>query len=82
MARIDREDLSQQIERLASARSDLADALLGLADEAKRAAKAASSKRGQPDILRVHSHVNAVRQAEEALDLAALDLATASGADA
>ena len=80
--RRDREDLTRQTAALAEARAALAEALDDLALEAKDAAKAARSKRGPPDLPAVYAAGNAVRRAEEAVDLATLDLATAGGADA
>lgn len=82
MSRPDREDLSRQQEALAVARADLAAALDDLEREAKTAARAARTKRGQPDLPAVHAAARAVERAEEAVDLAALDVRTAAGEDA
>jgi hypothetical protein len=82
VTRPDREDLTRQREAVAAARSDLAARLDELEREAKTAARAARTKRGQPDLPAVHAASRAVERAEEALDLAALDLRTAAGDDA
>ncbi|MCW2776281.1 MAG: hypothetical protein JWN17_6 [Frankiales bacterium] len=82
MSRPDREDLTRQQEALAAARADLAAALDDLESEAHTAARAARSKRGVPDLPAVHAAARAVERAEEALDLAALDVRTAAGEDA
>ncbi|MCU1692490.1 MAG: hypothetical protein JWM64_1581 [Frankiales bacterium] len=82
MSRPDREDLSRQQEALAQARADLAVALDDLSSEAHTASRAARSKRGVPDLPAVHAAARAVERAEEALDLAALDVRTAAGEDA
>lgn len=80
--RNDREDLTAQREKLATARSELADTLESLAVEAKRASKAARTKTGNPDLPEVYAIVRAVERAEEGVDLAALDVYTAGGGDA
>lgn len=80
--RSDREDLTVQREQLAAARGELAASLETLAAEAKSAAKAARTKTGRPDLPEVYAATRAVERAEEAVDLAALDLHTASGGDA
>ncbi len=82
MTRPDREDLTRQQEALAAARADLAAALDLLEREAKDAARAARTKRGVPDLPAVHAAARGVERAEEALDLAALDVRTAAGEDA
>ena len=82
VSRPDREDLSRQQEALAAARADLAAALDDLEREATTAARAARTKRGLPDLPAVHAAARAVERAEEAVDLAALDVRTAAGEDA
>lgn len=71
------EDVRAQAERLEVAVAGLQAALYDLATEAK-----AQSKRKTPDVPRVKGLVGAVERAEEALDIATLDLETARGADA
>lgn len=70
------EDVSVQSDRLVKARLGLTYAL----DEAARLAKHTSRYFG--DINEFYAAVNAVRRAEEELDLAELDLHTARGGDA
>ena len=82
MTRPDREDVSHQQEVLAAARAHLAAALDDLSAEAHTAARAARSKRAVPDLPAVHAAARAVERAEEAVDLAALDVRTAAGEDA
>ena len=82
MTRPDRMDLSAQRDTLSRRRSDLADALAELASEASLAAKVCRRVRGNPDLDAVYAAARAVERAEEAVDLAALDLATAGGEDA
>lgn len=79
--RTDREDTRAQEEAVTAARADLERTLTALADEASAAAKAARSKRGQPDLDAVAACHNAVQRAGEALDMAVYDLNTARGAD-
>lgn len=79
--RADREDVRAQEEAVTAARAALHDALAALAGEAALAAKAAGSKRGQPDLEAVTAAHNAVQRAGEALDMAVYDLSTARGAD-
>lgn len=79
--RADREDYSDQEDRVAVARRDLAEALAALHFAAKAAHRAASSSRGVPDLDDVYAAVSVVRRREEALDIANIDLATAIGAD-
>lgn len=76
------EDVAPQRAALADARAHLARALDDLSAAAHDAARAARSKRGTPDLPAVYAHTNAVRRAEETVDLAALDLDTAAGGDA
>lgn len=80
--RSDREDYSDQQDAIVAARSHLRLALGDLASEAALAAKKIGQKRGTPDLPAVYGAVSVVRRAEEALDLATLDLATARGEDA
>jgi hypothetical protein len=70
------EDVDDQRAALQSARLRLTVALDSLAGTVKAAA------RGRTDLSDVYGAVSAVRRAEEAHDLAALDLATAMGEDA
>jgi len=79
--RTDREDLTAQKERVATAREELADALAALQVEAKLAEKAARSRTGRPDIDKVTAAHLAVDRAREALDIATYDLQTAAGHD-
>lgn len=82
MTRSDREDVSRQQEALAAARAELAAALDDLSAQAHTAARAARSRRAVPDLPAVHAAARAVERAEEAVDLAALDVRTAAGEDA
>lgn len=83
MNRLDREDLTAQQTALAEARAALAAALLDAASEATAAAKLLGRKgRSLPRLDEFHTATRAVARAEEALDLAALDLRTAAGEDA
>lgn len=70
------EDVRKQVDRVTDAQLVLADSL----DRLARVAKGAS--RGRERLEDVYGAVNAVRRAEEAHDLAALDLSTARGEDA
>lgn len=79
--RTDREDLTRQREAVQLAREGLQQALAELAREATLASKAARSKRGRPDLDAVRGAIRVVDRAEEAADLAAHDLHTASGGD-
>ena len=81
MIRQDREDLTAQRERVAETRAHLHDALSTLAGEAARAAKAARTKTGRPDLPAVYAASRAVERAEEAVDQAVYDLQTAGGED-
>lgn len=75
------EGLEPQRDHVAACAQSLGEALNALAVEAKAAARVAG--RGKvPDLTSVVARHSEVRVAEEALDLAALDLATASGQDA
>lgn len=75
MIRADREDLTVQRARVEEA----AKALYNATDWVAQQAKAAKRTR---DLAPVYGAVKALRRAEEAYDLARLDLATASGEDA
>lgn len=79
--RTDREDTQAQQEAVESTRRDLADKLTDLSDESKKAAKAAASKRGAPNVTAVHAAWLAVDRAQEALEIALTDLAGARGED-
>jgi predicted RNase H-like HicB family nuclease len=82
VTRPDREDLHRQREAVDEARVALAAALDALEREAHTAARASRTRRGTPDLPGVYAAARAVERAEEALDLAALDLRTAAGEDA
>lgn len=82
VVRILNEETEQQRQRLADARSELGDALSQLSTEAKKASSSCASKRAVIDLDRVYAAVLEVRRREEAVDLSALDLQTASGEDA
>lgn len=68
-------------EAVTAARAALHDALATLEVEAGLAARAARSKRGNPDLPSVIAAFRMVERAEEALDLAVYDRDTAAGAD-
>lgn len=70
------QDIGKQVDAATTARLELADAL----DELSRVAKGASRLRTPIDD--VYGAVSKVRRAEEAHDLALLDVATARGEDA
>lgn len=82
--RPDREDTATQEAAVEKAREALAAALDGLEMEARAAARVLRRKslRGNVDLTPVHTEVRTVSRAEEALDLALLDLHTARGEDA
>lgn len=80
--RNDREDTRAQRERLDQAKADLAQALEDLAQESKIQAKAARSRWNTLNILDVYAAVRAVERAEQDVDIATHDLATARGEDA
>jgi len=82
MIRSDREDYTEQIDRLRAARLALAESLDALAAEAKRAARAFRTARGDADLSHLFGDVDAVRRAEEEKDTRTGDLATARGEDA
>lgn len=70
------EDVSRQADAAYDARAALVRALEELSEAAKKCAK------NRVSIEDVYAATNRVRRAEEAHDLAQLDLATARGADA
>ena len=81
--RSDREDVSAQEERLRAARAEAAEVMAELAAEAKALGKAYGSRSARiPDGSALAGLVHAARRAEEAVDMAAHDLATARGEDA
>ncbi|WP_369055739.1 hypothetical protein [Kineococcus terrestris] len=81
--RSDREDTSAQESALRAARDEAAEVLAELAAEARSLAKAYASRSARvPDGAALAGLVDAARRAEEAVDLAAHDLATARGEDA
>jgi hypothetical protein len=85
IGRPDREDLTAQRERLAAARTDLHTALEKVQREALTAARLVASRAKlppMPDLTNYLAAHQAVLRAEEAHDLARLDLDTAGGADA
>lgn len=71
------EDVREQAERLDVAVARLQESLHNLSLTAKT-----ESKRRTPDVAKVLGLVGEIRRAEEAVDLAHLDLETARGADA
>lgn len=71
------EEVREQAERLDLAVARLQEALWDLGTEAKR-----EGRKRTPDVAKVLAHVGAVKRAEEAVDIAHLDLETARGADA
>jgi hypothetical protein len=81
-----KDDLAQQRAALGYAFTDLALHLEGLATEATKTAKVCRRKGRKPstgDLLEpVHQLWRSVLSAEQCVDLAALDLSTAGGADA
>ncbi|WP_432482346.1 MULTISPECIES: hypothetical protein [Kineococcus] len=81
--RSDREDTREQELALRSAREEAAEVLAELAAEARSLSKAYASRSGRvPDGSALAGLVDAARRAEEAVDMAAHDLATARGEDA
>lgn len=81
--RSDREDTRAQQEALRAAREEAAEVLADLAAEARALSKAYASRSARvPDGSALAGLVDAARRAEEAVDLAAHDLATARGEDA
>lgn len=84
MTRADREDLTTQHNAVQDARQSLSARLKDLSIEADQASRAVTrGKRPSPNMLdRLIGRYQDVRNAEEALDLALLDLDTAAGGDA
>ena len=81
--RPDREDTAAQEAALREAREAAATVLAELAAEAKALAKAYGARSARiPDGAVLAGLVDAARRAEEAVDIAAHDLATARGEDA
>jgi hypothetical protein len=83
--RPDREDLSVQVDREWATRLDVRDTLTVLAAAAKTALSRTGTTarpRRIPDLGHIYGAVDALRRAEQAHDLAALDLRTAAGEDA
>lgn len=84
IARPDREDVTEQRERLDAARAALAIALSDLAGECALGHRALLSRAKQPpapNMTAVYAAVTRVRAAENEYDMAKADLATAAGAD-
>jgi sugar diacid utilization regulator len=77
--RFEEDDISSQKAALAQRREDLAIALADLAVEAKKVSRTAA-KRGV-DLNPVYAAVLVVERAEEAVDMALTDVASASGHD-
>lgn len=81
--RHDREDTAAQEEALRAARDEAAQVLAELAAEARSLSKAYAGRTARvPDGSALAGLVDAARRAEEAVDMAAHDLATARGEDA
>ncbi|WP_432515428.1 hypothetical protein [Kineococcus sp. SYSU DK001] len=81
--RHDREDTAAQEHALRAAREEAASVLAELAAEAKALSKAYAGRSARtPDGSALAGLVDAARRAEEAVDMAAHDLATARGEDA
>ncbi|MEZ0491978.1 hypothetical protein AB2L28_06985 [Kineococcus sp. TBRC 1896] len=81
--RHDREDTAAQEEALRAARDEAAHVLTELAAEARSLSKAYAGRTARlPDGSALAGLVDAARRAEEAVDMAAHDLATARGEDA
>ncbi|NAZ80821.1 hypothetical protein GTR02_03175 [Kineococcus sp. R8] len=81
--RSDREDTRAQEEALRAARDEAADVLAELAAEAKSLSRAYAARSVRiPEASALAGLVDAARRAEEAVDIAAHDLATARGEDA
>jgi len=76
------EDTREQKAALEAARDELVAALESAAWEAKAGARRAKGGRAELDLSVVIGAFRRAERAEEAFDLAALDYATASGADA
>lgn len=80
-AMLDKEDYSQQQSMVEQARTELAQAIASLVAEGKVAHKAATSKRGEPNIARLGAFMRNVLDCEEGYDMARYDLRTAQGED-
>ncbi|GAA0303379.1 hypothetical protein [Kineococcus aurantiacus] len=81
--RHDREDTAAQEDALRRAREEAAAVLAELATEARSLSRAYAGRTARlPDGSALAGLVDAARRAEEAVDLAAHDLATARGEDA
>ncbi|WP_432540987.1 hypothetical protein [Kineococcus sp. SYSU DK002] len=81
--RHDREDTAAQETALRRAREEAASVLAELAAEAKALSRAYAGRSARtPDGSALAGLVDAARRAEEAVDMAAHDLATARGEDA
>lgn len=80
-AMLDKEDFSRQESMVEAARKDLAEAIASLAAEAKRAHKACTSTRGEPDIDMLGAFMRNVKDCQEGYELARYDLHTARGGD-
>ena len=79
----DREDTSAQERALREARDEAAEVLAELAAEARALSKAYGGRSARmPDGSALAGLVDAARRAEEDVDIAAHDLATARGEDA
>lgn len=78
----DREDLSAQRARVEDARAELGRALDRASNEATDTWRAVRrAKKGRADVSDFLAAVEAVKRADEALDIAVYDLDTASGED-
>ncbi|MGI4894128.1 MAG: hypothetical protein ACRYF3_03325 [Janthinobacterium lividum] len=81
--RSDREDTTAQEQALRAARDEAADVLADLAAEARSLGKAYGGRSARmPDGAALAGLMDAARRAEENVDIAAHDLATARGEDA
>jgi hypothetical protein len=83
--RADREDLTAQVQAEWDARLTVSEALTALVDAATVARRGMGNtlkSRRMADLGPVHGAASALRRAEEAWDLARLDLETAAGGDA
>ena len=81
--RSDREDVRTQEDALRAAREHAADVFAELAAEARALGKAYAGRSARlPDASIFAGLVDEARRAEEAVDIAAHDLATARGEDA
>ncbi|WP_380157384.1 hypothetical protein [Kineococcus sp. R86509] len=81
--RHDREDTTAQEEALRAARDEAATVMAELAAEARSLGKAYAARSARiPDGSALAGLIDAARRAEEDVDIAAHDLATARGEDA